>query len=1022
MPWRPSTDLSIARATSSQLWLILHELFNATVALDPVKRGEYDDLSQSYVRQRKGDHFDPGVLREQLPRALQELDLGETDVQLAEFILKRDRNRVLNLEGPRGAGKTSTIHFVESALTKAGFAHRLIILDGLGLLEFSDASPSQFIALLHSEALAMATVATPALRKVLRAIATATRRGTDFNKTVERIASAVRSLSDKRLLTVVFDNLDHLPQAFSTVATEFAKVMYVRTGIGAIMCLRPATRTALYQTTSARAFFGWYLSITPPRVPEWMRAIGRRMCHAAEISDTPIAPHPTLGALSPTNIQSIFDRFATLLDASRPGDTVLSMLDAISANDTRHLQLLIRRMLMHRTLPERYLVTGEGSSEFHPIPALIEGEQLIYQSSTEDPIVPNLLWFSWGDGDPELLLPHHLLALLDSKPVPTRRVVEWLQEFEYTEDTIVACLKSLADPLLIALTDREVWGDGQWPEALYLTQAGDYYRNHFLRFTDYLALVVTDVPLNHVAFRRSPTDDLFAPRLLSLAEYTEEVRRRENRQIGELMKRPATSRLRRVAASLDRGGLLTSALLDGLRQGIDRGRNSKSSEVRAVVNKLQPHVKRLESWLESSEERLREVTNRGRKNRAITLETTPFRKTGGTIDIGVMALGDDLRLDATMRSDMPLAAAFVAVRTVPDHELAFGQATLLTPPAAEGLQKYSLRGMFSEIGMDQLPPMAALRVDSISLAPNAHRLALLCVNESGGAILNITLHTFDGNGRMVELGGPADAIALERWSSDRLNDIGGRLLAGTTFSERVYSMGVLLAERLLSSSGRNELAAYLSQIEHLVVCSNRLSIPWEWMVPRSLTDSSHTVAIGDACRVTRWPWNPVDGVIRVLNSPTEQSRLLPLCTIGLPKSQPWRSPSPANIKDLQTSAKSCATLHLVGHWSAVRKSLSFNGGKEFDLQDASGHPLRGPQRIIVSGCDAPADTMSNLVSTLSAVAGVPSWAPLVTIREMDADRLDIAVAAHRGTLDDFMMSREDPDSLNRLYVRYGLPG
>jgi hypothetical protein len=128
------------------------------------------------------------------------------------------------------------------------------------------------------------------------------------------------------------------------------------------------------------------------------------------------------------------------------------------------------------------------------------------------------------------------------------------------------------------------------------------------------------------------------------------------------------------------------------------------------------------------------------------------------------------------------------------------------------------------------------------------------------------------------------------------------------------------------------------------------------------------------------------------------------------------------MTDVESSAKDCATLHLVGQWSGDRQSLSFKGGKEFDLQDAAGYPLRGPQRIIVSGCDTAARTMPNLVSTVSAVAGVPAWAPLVTIREADAEQLDIALSAHHGTLDDFMMARGTPDSLNRLYVRYGLPG
>jgi hypothetical protein len=1028
MPWRPSTDQSITRTSSTKLWEIVRSLFHMTIGKDSLTRGDYDELSSLYVRQRKGDHRDPGITREKTPASLQNLDLGETDADLIEFILTPDRNRVLNLEGPRGAGKTSTVHFVESALRKTGYDHTLLILDGLGLSTQQDASPSDFITLLHAEAAARSEIAPAKLTPILNSIVAATRprkKGFDVNAVVAQIAKALNSLTDKRLLTIVFDNLDHLPPSFSVVAADLAKILYVRTGgLGAIMCLREGSSTALYKTSSARAFFGHYQRIHPPKVPVWIRTIGRRMRESAEKSNIKIASHPTCGPLTPLDIENIFNRFATLLSADRPGDTVLKMLDAMSADDTRHLILLIQRILMHRTLPEQFLITGKGTPDFHPVPALIEGADHIYRSH-EESIIPNLLWFSWGKGDAELLLAHHLLALLDTTPSRTNDVINWLKEFNYSEETIVACLKYLAGaPILIKLTDCEVWDDSP-PAAIYLTEAGYYYRNHFLRFTDYLALVVTDVPLDHKAFRRSPTSDLFTPRLLSLLEYAEEVRRRENLQINELGKRPPSAELRRVAASLDRGGLLTAALIDGLQQGIERGRHSKSAEVRDLGNKLEPRVYKLQAWLHTAEERLREVMNRGRKDRdrVTYLDSERITTKDGTIDFAVKLLGDSVRVDAVMRSDTPIDAAFVAIRNRPEHEQSFGQATLLTaPPPVSGLQRFALSGQFGEVRAEQMPPIHALQFDSISLGTNSRRRGLLSVTESSGSILNITLHNFDRHGRMVELGGHANARELEERSADWLADISKRLSQGKPFSERIYEIGVTLAETVLSATGRNELAAYLPQIENLIIFSTWLKIPWEWMVPRSLDDSRPTASIGDACRVTRWPWHPVDGVVRVLNAQETPSPLFPLSTFGLPPTKEWRRPAPKGMSDLANTAANSATLHLVGSFKDEEGALDFGAGWELDALAVNGTPLRGPHRMVVSGCNATAtEKLASLVVKLSAVSNVAVWAPLVKIREAEANVVDDALAVHSGSVDDFMKWRGDPEPLTRLYVRYGLP-
>jgi hypothetical protein len=394
-----------------------------------------------------------------------------------------------------------------------------------------------------------------------------------------------------------------------------------------------------------------------------------------------------------------------------------------------------------------------------------------------------------------------------------------------------------------------------------------------------------------------------------------------------------------------------------------------------------------------------------------------------TVDIGVTEIGDDVRLDAMLRSDTPLGTAFLALRTPPGHEQSFGQATVLTPPLASGFEKYALSGLFGEIRADELPPINSLELNSISLAPDVRRLGLLCINEAGNEILSVTLHTFDGGARMTLLGGRTKLNELETWAATVLEDVSNRLISGQPFSERIYSIGVTLAQMILTPDGRNVLASYLREIDHLVIFSNRLSVPWEWLVPGSIGDAEPLRAIGDVWRITRWPWNTVEGVVRVLSTATKSTPLLPLSTLGLPvtSSNPWRLPPPTTMADVVGAANACRTLHLVVHWTE-KKTLSFECGIEVDEMFATTHPLRGPSRLIISGCNAAAAaSISNLVATLSSVSGVPAWAPLVKMRDSDAEMLDNRLQRHTAAVDDFMTSHNETEPLTRLYVRYGLP-
>jgi hypothetical protein len=1025
MPWRPSTDATIQRESGTPLWAAISTLYDSTLGMDSLPRGNFERLKSFYVSTRKGDSTHVEELRAKVREVPQELALGPTEIALIDFILHYERGRVLRIVGPRGAGKTSLIHFIEFALQHANIRPTPMIIIANGGLLPKNASYVEILALIRDTLGEQVGRCSPDARPVLQAgvdVLTSDLSQAGLQAAARHLASSPHG-SLIGYITIVFDNLDHHNLAVVERVVELAQQIYLASGLCCILCMRPGTRGYVSKQGCARAFFTYRMDIQTPSIDAWLASLPGKLASAATSGLVANGVD-----LTPSVLHDSFSRFADLLRNRRSDDNVVQILEAVSANDMRLLARLVRRILSHRSLPDRWLLNIDGDTppDFHPLSSLIEAEHHLFKGDED---VPNLLVFEDHSGNTELLLPHRVLTMLDGSayPVPTARLFRWLGELGYGQPTVTACLKMMMTALLVNSPDAEVIdAESPLPSEFGLTEAGQYYLHHLFHMTDYLALVVADVPLEHKRLREDEGVG-FTGRLHSLLEYMEEVRRREDRQIAALASRPPSRELRRVADALSRGGLLTSALIDGVRDAHARGVHSRSKEVQQAAVDLRSVLANAERWLVGAEKRLQEVVNRGR--RALHVPTTPLitSEEGLQVQLDLSTLGDELQMSAHIRTKELPDAAIVAVKsTAPSSQ--FSQAMLIVRqaednPLTEIDERAVLRGSFQEVGPDFQPTRADLTVQVVTVQKQADRVALLSADDVGSE-LRLRLYSAQaGHVEFGKLGAVADSKALRAWCVERLGELSALVASGRSVEDRLRIVGTELGKRMLSREGQKTLAALYKTIDTAIVYGGDPEIPWELMCPPPDGDALLPL-LGSVWRVVRWPADQEAGDLSLALSDSQAPAAV-LRTLGLGTQESWRWEMPESMSGLKDIARMGGTLHVVGHWARdVLRPL--HGGTELDAQLIRAFGLAGPSAVILSACGAGAvERSSNLAIAIAMQARCVVWAPLVMIREEDADAIDKDLAAFvrlkpKAPVDDFMVQQRGSRPLLSLYARYGV--
>ncbi len=1029
MGWRPSTDRTLQREASNAFWAAIEPAFDRAVNPNPLPRAAFSTLTNDYVRQRKGDSRHVAELGSRLPLSFGTLSLGATDIELLDFVLNYSKGRVLKLVGPRGAGKTSLIHFAEASLRKSAPdpVPTLVIIDGLDVGQA--ATVADFIALIHDEFARASKDPTNSYSGAYHRALTAFDKAADLMalRRAARVLADSLPGQDSRLVTFVFDNLDQHHPAVVAEVVDLARHLFSSSQLGSIICLRPGSQGHVVRSSAASAHFTFSLNIYTPSPEAWLETVGARVARSIEEhSRSSGRPTEALGiTLTPQRVESAFSRFVSLLGRRRTEDDVLQILAAVSANDTRHLIRLVRRLLQNRDLPAEWLLS-DGSGDppsFHPITALIEGSHHIFVGGMD---VPNLLSFNGGTGNPEFLLLHRILTLLDSSatPVATARLFRWLSEFEsYDETSVIDCLSLLASSHLIGSSDAEIISrEDPLPTELFLTDAGEYYLHHLLHLADYLTMAVLDVPLEHQRLRHSDSES-FAARLDSLLEYTEEVKQREERQLARLAKRPPSAELRRVADALSKGGLWTASLLDGFGDVVSRSRLARSSSVQQAVRRVEAEIQPLKRWLDFADQRLREIVNRGRRVVSATIPSVNATERDTQVRAQLSPIGDEIQIRAEVRTTQPSTSTLVAVTG--QSPVPFSQAVPATPAHADVKNEgpVVLTAQFREV------PASATGGDDVafqilSVPRFLSRVGVLSVDEDGEHF-NTRFYLLDDQSvrdfTLHGTGTPAEVVA---WSVAALNDLSGVVTTGTSFSDRLRIVGTALAERVFSPDSIAVLASMHKLVDTLVVFSSRAEIPWELIAPPAGKPPLLPM-IGDVWRVVRWTADPLLGALKLFVS-DHRHAARSLITIGVdPAGSTWRHRTPADMGQLTALASTAGTLHLIGHWEGGAL-VPLDGGCRLDVATVKAFGLYGPSHVIVSACGAGAvEKGANLPIAISMSSGCVVWAPLVMLSEHDALTVDNALMGFVSSnpdepVESFMRRERDNLPLLKLYVRYGL--
>jgi hypothetical protein len=317
------------------------------------------------------------------------------------------------------------------------------------------------------------------------------------------------------------------------------------------------------------------------------------------------------------------------------------------------------------------------------------------------------------------------------------------------------------------------------------------------------------------------------------------------------------------------------------------------------------------------------------------------------------------------------------------------------------------------------------------------RVGLLTTSDEGGERLMLRLQILKTHGHGVEerdIGRPVNLRDIEGQIEEIKESVERALLDPSVFSDEFREQGTRLARLFMDRAGENRLASYFGLIDTLVVmmCERTASVPWEWLRPTPTSRDPAPRSLGECFDIVRWPAGFMDDAVdslAPLSTVAVHQPIQQMVTVGLPvgASAEWRIDQVRTVRDLFELTRGCATFHLVGHIPRDAQYLHvLERGPRLTKDGLRANIAHAPQAIL-SGCEAGVTRFStNLAIELSLTSGCTVWAPLVRIRQSDAEQLDLALAdaarrdpkATVATL--LRKRRESGDPIGSVYACYGL--
>lgn len=119
MSWRPSTDKSIALPNFSAFWADMESVYDNVADPASLPRAKWDQLCDNYIVIRKGSSlYDAESGKRRLPAEFRDQVLGEAEISILDVITNMEGSRAALIEGPRGSGKTSLLHYIEAVTAR----------------------------------------------------------------------------------------------------------------------------------------------------------------------------------------------------------------------------------------------------------------------------------------------------------------------------------------------------------------------------------------------------------------------------------------------------------------------------------------------------------------------------------------------------------------------------------------------------------------------------------------------------------------------------------------------------------------------------------------------------------------------------------------------------------------------------------------------------------------------------------------------------------------------------------------
>jgi hypothetical protein len=324
-------------------------------------------------------------------------------------------------------------------------------------------------------------------------------------------------------------------------------------------------------------------------------------------------------------------------------------------------------------------------------------------------------------------------------------------------------------------------------------------------------------------------------------------------------------------------------------------------------------------------------------------------------------------------------------------------------------------------------------------------VALLAVQEQGGQHVTIefsVVHDFSDKEPVVLGKTSFEDIKKLR---GRFKHLEGRFLGGTLsnmdLEYEVDSFGLLLADKVLQGDASKKLEGFYGRqdITTVLVFSNTVDIPWEWIKP-----STDAMRLGRRWNAVRWRLGGPGDHIRAFSGAARLSEFpqQPFFTLGLnpDENKRWRLELPKaatdkGILDLFPKAK---TWHWIAHFAHSENEEGDNvptlvfGSKEdeksvaFSLEAIRTRKPKGPHYLIISACKAAAVSEEfNFADAFACYSDSNVWAPLIALTLNQAEKIDALIWDRVSknpnmTIADLMREAQDEEPLLALYVQHGL--